>query len=158
MSEAGNCQYDKHASHMMTQYRRHVTARSDTCCVLSKHAKCMLRAVSQQRNQRCRLMPPCTDQHGNPLRLPPSPCTAWPIRGAAALSEFWPLEASMTAVFSLGYALSGLASRSSQSKHLAAERLRLVLQGRKTGFPAKSPLLEIISGTGNELRAAPRRV
>ena len=67
------------------------------------------------------------------------------------------LEASKTADLSLGYASSGLALRRPKGKDLAAERSRVVERWRKTGFPAKSPLLGIISGTGNDDRAPPAR-
>ena len=62
----------------------------------------------------CRVPPPCASQHGNPPRLPPFPCTAWSIRGAAAPSKFWLLEASKTAISSLGYAST---ARTSQRSH-----------------------------------------
>ena len=76
-------------------------------------------------------------------------------RRRAALSEIWPLVATKTAIFSLGNIFSGFASRSCQSKHLAAERSRLVLRGRKTGFPAKSPLLGITNLVSRDRNTMP---
>ena len=151
MSEAGNRQDDKHASHTMTQYR-HRSQRAQTrveWCPSIQNA-CSEPCVSSAINVAgwCHHAPTSTAilfafrlrhaQHGSL---------------AAALSEIWSLEATKTAIFSLGYEFSGLASRSCQSKHLAAERLRPVLRGRKTGFPAKSPLLGIISGPGTAIGA-----
>ena len=60
-----------------------------------------------------------------PSLLSPSPCTAWLIRGKAAASEFWPLEATKTADLSLGYATSVLTLRRPKDAHLAVERLAI---------------------------------
>ena len=56
---------------------------------MSEHTKCVLATSYNRRESHCQLLPPCAGQHGNPLRLAPLPCAAWPIRGAAAASEFW---------------------------------------------------------------------
>ena len=42
-----------------------------------KHTKSMLTAAWQQHNQRCGPLSPCTNQHGNPLRLPPYFTVGW---------------------------------------------------------------------------------
>ena len=61
---------------------------------------------------------------GSPSLLSPSPCTAWLIRGAAAASEFWPLEATKTADLSLGYASSVLTLRRPKDAHLVLGVMR----------------------------------
>ena len=60
---------------------------------------------SHPQQLRVRLPASIGSSRGSPSLLSPSPCTAWPIRGEAAASEFWPLEATKTAYLSFGYAI-----------------------------------------------------
>ena len=115
---------------------------------MSEHTKCVLATSYKRRESQCQLLPPCAGQHGNPLRLAPLPCAAWPIRGAAAPSEFWPLEPTKTADLSFGYASSVQTLRRPEDAHLAVERLRGSALGRLCAILANSRFFADYLGNG----------